>query len=852
MANDLQLKVILAAIDKATGPLSKIQNTSGAVGKALKATSDRMKALNSLQRDVGAYRGYEAQLASTSTALSDAKAKMGALERALESHRSVQQGLAAETNIHRRAVLNLQREMMRAKEPSAELSRQYTLAKDNLARLETKYKGSQNQLRRYKQELGETGTRAQKLGSQHNQVSQSLATLKTRLEGAGIGVDRLADHEQQLATGLERSNKLLEAQKTKLKALDNLKAKAGNVRQAGGQVMERGRSLATQATVGGAAAGYFFKTQFLDRAAEFETYKTILKTVTGSEKKAAEAMSWVSDFAAKTPYEMGDVLESFTRLKAYGIDPMADGMLKTLGDTASAMGKPVMQAVEAIADAVTGENERLKEFGIKGSKSGGQITYEYTNSAGDTMTKTVAANNRKLIQSTLQAIWNEKYAGAMDDQSKTWKGMVSNLSDQWARFTNMVMAAGLFDRMKDGLGRVLDTIDRMAASGELGAWADRVGKGMLRFADGAWQVGTAMANVSSTVANAVGGWQNLVYLLAALKFAPLISSVVSLGGSLIGAGSALATFMGAGTAAGTLGPKILAMTKTMGGALAAGGSAFAKAGLVMGGALKAVGVAMWALAANPVTWIIVGIGAAVAGAAYLIWRNWEPIKAFFLGLWAEVKAGFSGGLTGILGLLANFSPIGLFYRAFAAVMNYFGFDLPGKFTEFGSMMMQGLVNGIKNAAGAVKSAVVGAADDSINYFKEKLGIHSPSRVFAALGGFTMDGLTQGLLGGQAGPLKAIAETSKRITQAGGMALGLGASGMTFAQQPALSVDTRPPLAMPSAQRGAGQAVHQHNYTININGSGMNEAQLVDLLGKKLEQIKRGEQARARGRLSDID
>lgn len=849
MANDLQLKVILAAIDKATGPLSKIQNTSGAVGKALKATADRMKALNSLQRDVGAYRGYEAQLASTSSALSEAKAKMGALERAIESHRATQQGLAAETSIHRRAVLNLQREMVRAKEPSAELSRQYTLAKDNLARLETKYKGSQSQMRRYKQELGDTATKAQKLSTQHSQVSQTLSTLKTKLEGAGIGVDRLADHEQQLATALERSNKLMEAQKSKLKALENLKAKAGNVRQAGGQVMERGRSLATQATVGGAAAGYFFKTQFLDRAAEFETYKTILKTVTGSEKKAAEAMSWVSDFAAKTPYEMGDVLESFTRLKAYGIDPMADGMLKTLGDTASAMGKPVMQAVEAIADAVTGENERLKEFGIKGSKSGGQITYEYTNSAGETMTKTVAANNRKLIQSTLQAIWNEKYAGAMDDQSKTWKGMVSNLSDQWARFTNMVMAAGLFDRMKDGLGRLLDTIDRMAASGELGAWADRVGKGMLRFADGAWQVGTAMANVSSTVANAVGGWQNLVYLLAALKFAPLISSVVSLGGALIGAGSALATFTGTGATATTLGPKILAMTKTMGGALAAGGSAFAKAGLVMGGALKSVGMAMWALAANPVTWIIVGIGAAVAGAAYLIWRNWEPIKAFFLGLWAEVKAGFSGGLTGILALLANFSPIGLFYRAFAAVMNYFGFELPGKFSEFGSMMMQGLVNGIKNAAGAVKSAVVGAADDSINYFKEKLGIHSPSRVFAALGGFTMAGLAQGLLGSQAEPLKAITATTKRLTQAGALTLGVGASSVGFAQQPALSIDNRPPLSAAAVQR-SGQAVHHHNYTININGSGMNEAQLVDLLGKKLEQIKRSEEARGRSKLGD--
>ncbi|MFU1925356.1 thiamine pyrophosphate-dependent enzyme, partial [Klebsiella pneumoniae] len=32
------------------------------------------------------------------------------------------------------------------------------------------------------------------------------------------------------------------------------------------------------------------------------------------------------------------------------------------------------------------------------------------------------------------------------------------------------------------------------------------------------------------------------------------------------------------------------------------------------------------------------------------------------------------------------------------------------------------------------------------------GIHSPSRVFADLGGFTMAGLAQGLGAGQAGPL----------------------------------------------------------------------------------------------------
>lgn len=42
------------------------------------------------------------------------------------------------------------------------------------------------------------------------------------------------------------------------------------------------------------------------------------------------------------------------------------------------MGKDLGQAVEAIADAVNGENERLKEFGIRSKKQGETFTYTYT------------------------------------------------------------------------------------------------------------------------------------------------------------------------------------------------------------------------------------------------------------------------------------------------------------------------------------------------------------------------------------------------------------------------------------------------------------------------------------------
>jgi hypothetical protein len=40
---------------------------------------------------------------------------------------------------------------------------------------------------------------------------------------------------------------------------------------------------------------------------------------------------------------------------------------------------------------------------------------------------------------------------------------------------------------------------------------------------------------------------------------------------------------------------------------------------------------------NPVVWIV-ALGAALAGAAYLVWKHWEPIKRFFSDLWDTMKS----------------------------------------------------------------------------------------------------------------------------------------------------------------------------------------------------------------------
>ncbi|ORC44407.1 phage tail tape measure protein, partial [Burkholderia sp. A27] len=85
---------------------------------------------------------------------------------------------------------------------------------------------------------------------------------------------------------------------------------------------------------------------------------------------------------------------------------------------------------------------------------------------------------------------------------------------------------------------------------------------------------------------------------------------------------------------------------------------------------------------------------AIAAAALAIYVYWEPIKAFFGGLWAQVQQAFAGGISGIGALIVNWSPLGLFYQAFAGVLSWFGIDMPAKFSEFGGNLIAGLVNGI--------------------------------------------------------------------------------------------------------------------------------------------------------------
>lgn len=285
-------------------------------------------------------------------------------------------------------------------------------------------------------------------------------------------------------------------------------------------------------------AGLAIGKNMLDTTAAFEKQLALLKTLEGSEEKANKAFGWIQDFAQKTPYELSQVTEAFARLKAFGIDPIRGDSLRVLGDAASGMSKDIMQLVDAIADAQMGQNERLMELGIRGEKEKDKITYFWEGKDGKSLSKTVDARNKALIRSTLLAIWNSKYKGAMAEQSKTWNGMVSNLKDSWARFAYMVMQSGPFESLKVELGNLLKQVEVWANDGTMKKWADETGKFMMKAGSEVKKFGIQLFTALDYVQNLLGGWDKLVWAIVAVNFAPTILALGSMAKALFLVGKA--------------------------------------------------------------------------------------------------------------------------------------------------------------------------------------------------------------------------------------------------------------------------------------------------------------------------
>lgn len=205
--------------------------------------------------------------------------------------------------------------------------------------------------------------------------------------------------------------------------------------------------------------------KLVDVQRQFDVLNAGLITATGSSENAAEAFDALREFAQQTPYDLNQAVEGFTKLVNLGLDP-SERALKSYGNTASAMGKDLNQMIEAVADAATGEFERLKEFGIKAKQNGDQVSLTFRG------VSTTIGNNAAEIEEYLTKLGENEFAGAMERRMDSLDGAIANLGDTWDQLFLTVSQSGIGDVIEDAVRMATDALQEltdMIASGEMEA-----------------------------------------------------------------------------------------------------------------------------------------------------------------------------------------------------------------------------------------------------------------------------------------------------------------------------------------------------------------------------------------------
>lgn len=327
------------------------------------------------------------------------------------------------------------------------------------------------------------------------------------------------------------------------------------------------------------AAGFTLKTA-IEGAGNIEQYRNTLETVLKDSNMARKKLAWASRFANKTPFETEEVVGGMTKLQSYGIE--GDRILKTtnrtylemIGDMASGMGKSFDQAIEAVADARTGELERLKEFGITKN-----MIAEFGKSKGlEIFNNKGQIQDLELFNKTLFEMMNSRFGGAMEKQAKTFRGGLSTISGAAKSALSTLAGVNEFgDIVENSPFQILrdkviipfaNTLVRLQEDGTFTRWAENLSN-----------IFGEIINVGGKVIDFIVKWKEVLI--------PLASAIAG----------------------------IFVINKI----------------IVLIGALK---TALAGFSFNP---IMLGIGAVIA-IGVLLYRNWDLIKAKLAALWGSIKA----------------------------------------------------------------------------------------------------------------------------------------------------------------------------------------------------------------------
>lgn len=843
---DLRLQVIMDLANRATAPLRSIGKGSADAARTLKAARDQLKQLNDTQKNVGQFREVRQGLVSTQEQLRAAQDRT--------------RGLA--------------QQLQQTSNPTRALTRQFNAARREATQLTERMRAQAQQAQQLRDRLGAAGISTRNLTEHERTLRSQIASTTTTVNQQTEALRRQADVHRKLAANKESHAKhmmhsgmvvgagygAMAAGRTAGRALGGFLSEGVDFDAEMSRVQALARlqkdspelaELRQQAKDLGAAT-MFSATQ----AAQGQSFLAMAGFTPAAIKAA---MPGLLDMAKAGDMDLGRGADiSSNILSAFGIDPskmgrVADVLTKTfttsnvnlemLGDTMKYVG-PVARAAGVDLETASAMAGLLGNVGIQGQKAGTALRAMLlrlpaptagaakalqtlgikTSDAKGNMLPVidllaeVAEKTERLGSAQrldyLKRIFGEEPAAAMAEMidKSLEKNGTSGVKQYLAAVRNSQGAAA--QTAKTMADNMVGDLDELSS-----AWADvRI---QVNETNSSW-LRAATQGLTEMVRSTAAWAKEHPTLVKGLTMTAIgLAGVLTVGGGLaITLGLVVGKFLLVRFLLAQVGLRFGLMSATVRGA----GAALGWLRTIMGWLARVALPALWSgllKAGTALVWVgralmftpigrIVALVMMLASAAVWVWRNWDRVRAFFAGLWRDIVTG-----------LANT------WQHFKAM---------------GGMLIDGLVGGVKARLGALRDAITGAASGAIGWFKEKLGIQSPSRVFLAAG----ENIGQGAAMGIARSTPMVRHAATGMVAATALAM----PGMATADQAALRIDQRPPLA--AGARQAPTVVQGDTITIHVTAAPGADAQaLARAIGAELDRRERAKAARVRSSLSDI-
>jgi len=248
-------------------------------------------------------------------------------------------------------------------------------------------------------------------GDAARKTAQEVSKASNTINGMSDRVQRLQNLLNKSQVGSVRFENLSKALRESQKELDKT---TGSLNKMNPALAMAGSALAAFSAVG-------IVKGIVDITARFEKYQVVLTKTLGSQTDAVKAMDMIAKVAAKTPFSVDKLTDSFVKFANRGVRPSAEE-IERLGDVASVVGKDFDQLTEAILDV--SNSERWKELGIVSEQAGNKLRLSF---------KGVTVEGEKTVQGAKDLVVQlgkmQGVLGANDAISNSVVGKFSNLGD---------------------------------------------------------------------------------------------------------------------------------------------------------------------------------------------------------------------------------------------------------------------------------------------------------------------------------------------------------------------------------------------------------------------------------------